>query len=169
MIAARLRALLNQQHGVTAVETALILPVLLFGVMMLFELARISLMIGIGNLGLERALQDFRGDKAFYRQTPEALQDAIEERLVDYSYGLLNKDNFVVEIFTFDTLRQFGGAEADKQIDDQDQSPPVLSVTVDLTQPFMTPLPMLFGIGDAFQYQYRQLLGNLTSDKAEDY
>lgn len=70
MIAARLRALLSQQHGVTAVETALILPVLLFGVMMLFELARISLMIGIGNLGLERALQDFRGDKAFYRQTP---------------------------------------------------------------------------------------------------
>lgn len=169
MIAARLRALLSQQHGVTAVETALILPVLLF---------RGDDAVRTGaHLADDRHRQPGPGARparlsrrqGVLPANPEALQDAIEERLVDYSYGLLNKDNFVVEIFTFDTLRQFGGAEADKEIDDQDQSPPVLSVTVDLTQPFMTPLPMLFGIGDAFQYQYRQLLGNLTSDKAEDY
>lgn len=162
-----LRALLRNQQGVTAVETALILPVLLFGVMMLFELARISLMIGIGNLALERSLQDFRQERAFYSQTPEVLQEAIEQRLIDSSYGFLNEDNFVVDVLAFDNLRRFGGGEADEELDKQDNSPPVLSVTVDLTQGFMTPLPALFGLGDAFQYQYRQLLGNLSSDKDE--
>lgn len=166
---ARLRALLREQQGVTAVETAFILPVLLFGVMMLFELARISLMIGVGSLALERALQDFRLDRAFYTQTPEVLQELIEQRLIDHSYGFLSEDNFIVDILAFDSLRRFGGAEADDEEDEnaysQDRSPPVLSVTVDLTQTFMTPLPALFGLGDAFQYQYRQLLGSLTSEQ----
>jgi len=157
--------LLRGQQGVTAVETALILPVLLFGVMMLFELARISLMIGIGSLALERALQDFRHDRAFYAQTPDVLQDAIEQRLIDSSYGFLNEENFQVDVLAFDNLRLFGGGQADEAEDDNDRSPPVLSVTVDLTQRFMTPLPALFGLGDAFQYQYRQLLGSLTSDQ----
>lgn len=157
--------LLRGQQGVTAVETALILPVLLFGVMMLFELARISLMIGIGSLALERALQDFRHDRAFYAQPPDVLQDAIEQRLIDSSYGFLNEENFQVDVLAFDNLRLFGGGQADEAEDDNDRSPPVLSVTVDLTQRFMTPLPALFGLGDAFQYQYRQLLGSLTSDQ----
>lgn len=162
---ANVRNLLRDQQGVTAVETALILPVLLFGVMMLFELARISLMIGVGSLALERALQDFRQDRAFYAQTPEVLQEAIEQRLIDSSYGFLTEDNFQVDVLAFDNLRLFGGGVADTELDDNDRSPPVLSVTVDLTQSFMTPLPALFGLGDAFQYQYRQLLGSLTSEQ----
>lgn len=162
---ASIRALLREQQGVTAVETALILPVLLFGVMMLFELARISLMIGVGSLALERALQDFRQDRAFYAQAPKVLQDAIEQRLIDSSYGFLTEDNFEVDVLAFDNLRRFAGSEADEQQDALDQAPPVLSVTVDLTQAFMTPLPALFGLGHAFQYQYRQLLGSLTSER----
>ena len=164
----RLHRLLREQKGVTAVETALILPVLLFGVMMLFELARISLMIGVGNLALERALQDFRQERAFYAQTPEVLQAAIEQRLIDSSYGFLTEDNFEVDVLAFDNLRRFAGGAADEEKDAVDQSPPVLSVTVDLTQTFMTPLPALFGLGDAFQYQYRQLLGSLTSETDEE-
>lgn len=164
-----LRKLLREQQGVTAVETALILPVLLFGVMMLFELARISLMIGVGSLALEHSLQDFRQDRAFYTQTPEVLQETIEQRLIEKSYGFLTEDNFIVDVLAFDNLRRFGGAEADEELDALDRSPPVLSVTVDLTQTFMTPLPALFGLGDAFQYQYRELLGSLTSEQdAED-
>ncbi|VXD00642.1 conserved hypothetical protein [Pseudomonas sp. 8Z] len=162
------RRLLREQAGVTAVETALILPVLLFGVMMLFELARISLMIGVGNLALERALQDFRQERDFYEQTPEVLQAAIEQRLIDSSYGFLTENNFEVDVLAFDNLRRLGGAEADEENDSDDRSPPVLSVTVDLTQTFMTPLPALFGLGDAFQYQYRQLLGNLTSESDDE-
>ncbi|TBV02667.1 TadE/TadG family type IV pilus assembly protein [Phytopseudomonas dryadis] len=158
------RALLRRQDGVTAVETALILPVLLFGVMMIFELARIALMIGVGSLSLERALQDFRQDRAFYQQSPDTLQEAIETRLVEGSYGLLDESELQVDLLAFDNLRQFGGGEADAELDAADASPPVLSVTVDMSQRFITPLPALFGLGDAFQYQYRQLLGNLTSE-----
>ncbi|WP_437883774.1 TadE/TadG family type IV pilus assembly protein [Pseudomonas sp. LRF_L74] len=161
-------AWLRDQRGVTAVETALILPVLLFGIMMLFELARIALMIGIGNLALERALQDFRQDRSFYAQGTAELQTAIEDRLVESSYGFLNDENFVVDVLAFDNLRQFGGGTADEDEDAKDHSPPILSVTVDLTQQFMTPLPALFGLGDGFQYQYRHLLGNLISETEED-
>lgn len=159
------KALLREQDGVTAVETALILPVLLFGVMMIFELARIALMIGVGSLALERSLQDFRQDRAFYQQSPETLQEAIETRLVEGSYGLLDQSDLQVELLAFDNLRQFGGSQPNAELDDGDASPQVLSVTVDMTQHFITPLPALFGLGDAFQYQYRQLLGNLTSER----
>ncbi|MCW2291479.1 MULTISPECIES: TadE/TadG family type IV pilus assembly protein [Pseudomonas] len=159
------KALLREQDGVTAVETALILPVLLFGVMMIFELARIALMIGVGSLALERSLQDFRQDRAFYQQSPETLQEAIETRLVEGSYGLLDQSDLQVELLAFDNLRQFGGGQPNAELDDGDASPQVLSVTVDMTQHFITPLPALFGLGDAFQYQYRQLLGNLTSER----
>lgn len=159
------KALLREQDGVTAVETALILPVLLFGVMMIFELARIALMIGVGSLALERSLQDFRQDRAFYQQSPETLQEAIETRLVEGSYGLLDQSDLQVELLAFDNLRQFGGGQPNAEPDDGDASPQVLSVTVDMTQHFITPLPALFGLGDAFQYQYRQLLGNLTSER----
>ncbi|SDI85326.1 TadE-like protein [Pseudomonas flavescens] len=168
MARTRLRALLHHEDGVTAVETALILPVLFFGVMMIFELARIALMIGIGNLALERALQDFRQDRAFYQQNPEILQQAIEQRLVEGAYGLLDQSELAVELLAFDNLRQFGGGQEDAELDEADASPPVLSVTVDMTQRFITPLPALFGLGDAFQYQYRQLLGNLTSEPATE-
>jgi len=162
---ATLRAMMRDQQGVTAIETALILPVLLFGVMMLFELSRISLMICVGSLSLESALQDFRKERAFYKQTSQVLQEAIEQRLIDSSYGFLTEDNFEVEVLAFDNVRRFGGGEADEEQDAIDRSPPVLSVTVDLTQAFMTPLPALFGLGDAFQYQYQQLLGSLTSER----
>lgn len=159
------QGLLRDQGGVTAVETALIMPVLLFGVMMIFELARIALMIGVGSLALERSLQDFRHDRAFYQQSPETLQEAIEARLVAGSYGLLDQSDLEVELLAFDNLRQLGGAEPDAELDAADASPQVLSVTVDMTQHFITPLPALFGLGDAFQYQHRQLLGNLTSER----
>jgi Flp pilus assembly pilin Flp len=168
MSQARSSNLLNQEDGVTAIETALIMPVLLFGVMMIFELARIALTIAIGSLALETALQDFRVDRAFYQQSPDTLQQAIEERLVDASYGLLERSELLVELLVFDNLRQFGGGQADAELDDSDSLPPVLSVTVDMRQRFITPLPALFGLGDAFQYQYRQLLGNLTSETDMD-
>lgn len=161
-------SLLREQSGVTAIETALILPVLLFGVMMLFELARIALMIAVGSLSLEHAVQDFRSNPTYYNQGAGQLQSDIETRMVDSSYGFLTEENFTVDVLAFDTLRQFGGGAPDEAFDELDKSPPILSITVDLTQQFITPLPALFGLGDAFQYQYRHLLGNLTNDKEEE-
>lgn len=160
------RGLLRDQRGVTAVETALILPVLLFGVMMLFELARIALMIGVGSLSLERAVQDFRSNTSYYTGTD--LQSEIAQRMIDSSYGFLTEENFTVDVLAFDNLRQFGGAKADPEEDAVDNSPPILSISVDMSQEFITPLPALFGLGNAFQYQYRHLLGNLTSEEEDE-
>ena len=58
-----LKRLWRGQDAVTATETAFILPVLLFAVMILFELARIAMVIGIGSLALEHAVQDFRAEE----------------------------------------------------------------------------------------------------------
>ncbi|MCI8211810.1 hypothetical protein AUC61_19950 [Pseudomonas sp. S25] len=160
------RELLRDQSGVTAVETALILPVLLFGIMMLFELARIALMIGVGSLSLERAVQDFRTDTRYYAQAD--LQGDITRRMIDSSYGFLTEENFTVDVLAFDNLRQFGGAKPDPEEDSVDNSPPILSISVDMSQEFMTPLPALFGLGNAFQYQYRHLLGNLISEEDDE-
>ncbi|WP_122665075.1 TadE/TadG family type IV pilus assembly protein [Pseudomonas viridiflava] len=161
------RTLWRDQSGVTAVETALILPVLLFGVMMLFELARIALMIGVGSLSLERAVQDFRTDTRYYSQAD--LQSDIAQRMIDSSYGFLTEENFTVDVLAFDNLRQFGGAKPDPEEEDStDNSPPILSISVDMSQEFMTPLPALFGLGNAFQYQYRHLLGNLISEEDDE-
>ncbi|QLF92014.1 pilus assembly protein [Pseudomonas sp. ABC1] len=164
----------RDERGVTAIETALILPVLLFGVMMLFELARIALMIGIGNLSLEHALQDFRRDANYYSKNAEELQQDIEDRMIDFSYGFLTEENLEIEVLPFDNLYQFGQGtnetadEEEREASQNDRSPPILSVTVDLSQRFMTPLPALFGLGDAFQYQYRHLLGDLPSSAEEE-
>ncbi|TBV09176.1 TadE/TadG family type IV pilus assembly protein [Stutzerimonas kirkiae] len=164
----------RDEQGVTAIETALILPVLLFGVMMLFELARIALMIGIGSLALEHALQNFRHDSNFYRKNAEELQQDIEKRMIDFSYDFLSEENLEIEVLPFDNLYQFGkgtndpGDEEESLAAQNDRSPPILSVTVDLSQQFMTPLPALFGLGEAFQYQYRHLLGDLPSDEDDE-
>jgi hypothetical protein len=160
------RGLLRDQSGVTAVETALILPVLLFGVMMFFELGRIALMIGVGSLSLERAVQDFRTETRYYTQAD--LQGDIAQRMIDSSYGFLTEENFTVDVLAFDNLRQFGGTKPDPEEEEGDNSPPILSISVDMSQEFMTPLPALFGLGNAFQYQYRHLLGNLISEEDEE-
>ncbi|MCK9812671.1 hypothetical protein M1B35_00540 [Pseudomonas sp. MAFF 302046] len=170
-----LRRLWRDQQAVTATETAFILPVLLFAVMILFELARIAMMIGIGSLALEHAVQDFRREKSFYQKSPDLLQADIETRMLEYSYGFLTEDNLEIDVLPFDNLHLFGqdrkeATPAEKEQQAQSfKSPPILSVTVDLTQTFITPLPALFGLGNGFQYQYRHLLGNLPSeDPSED-
>ncbi|MET0268750.1 MAG: hypothetical protein ABW202_24430, partial [Duganella sp.] len=54
----------QRQRGALAVEAAFVLPVVLTGAMMVFELAYIGLTIDMGNTALERAIQQFRADPA---------------------------------------------------------------------------------------------------------
>ena len=103
-----LRRLWRDQQAVTATETAFILPVLLFAVMILFELARIAMMIGIGSLALEHAVQDFRREKSFYQKSPDLLQADIETRMLEYSYGFLTEDNLEIDVLPFDNLHLLG-------------------------------------------------------------
>lgn len=170
-----LKRLCHGQDAVTATETAFILPVLLFAVMILFELARIAMVIGIGSLALEHAVQDFRAEAGFYLKSADALQTDIETRMLRYSYGFLDENNLEIDVLPFDNLHLFGQDRQSATAAEQEQqaqsfkSPPILSITVDLSQTFITPLPGLFGLGSGFQYQYRHLLGNLPSeDPSED-
>lgn len=172
-----LRRLRRADDGVAAVETAFILPVLLFGLMMLFELAHMALVIGAGNLALEHAVQRMRELPDYYQLSPTDLQGRMAERMQERSFGLFEADEIKVDVLPFDNLRLYGEAQlgATGQTGSDDQtgaqtpadtvfSPPILSITVDLKQDYMTVFPALFGLGDGYQYQYRHLLGNLPSD-----
>ncbi|NIF29782.1 pilus assembly protein [Pantoea sp. Tr-811] len=171
---AALQRLRRQQEGVTAVETAFILPVLLFGLMMLFELAHMAMVIAAGNLALEHAVQRFRTTPDYYRLSPEAMESQVAQRMVERSFNLFDAGELKVDVLPFENLRSFGesryGPSQDDSTDQEEQqttdtalSPPILSVTVDLKQNYMTTFPALFGLGDGYQYQYRHLLGNLPS------
>ena len=177
-----LRRLRGADDGVTAVETAFILPVLLFGLMMLFELAHMALVIGAGNLALEHAVQRLREMPDYYRLGASDLQQRLAESMQARSFGLIEAGELKVDVLPFDNLRRYGesrpGASASSSASETDSdgeaavetpldtvfSPPILSVTVDLKQDYMTVFPGLFGLGDGYQYQYRHLLGNLPSD-----
>lgn len=176
-----LRRLRRADDGVAAVETAFILPVLLFGLMMLFELAHMALVIGAGNLALEHAVQRMREIPDYYQLSATDLQGRMAERMQERSFGLFEADEIKVDVLPFDNLRLYGeaqlgasgGASGQSGTDNQTGaqtptdtvfSPPILSITVDLKQDYMTVFPALFGLGDGYQYQYRHLLGNLPSD-----
>ncbi|MFK0093493.1 TadE/TadG family type IV pilus assembly protein [Pseudomonas sp. NPDC090592] len=176
---AALQRLRRRQDGVTAVETAFILPVLLFGLMMLFELAHMAMVIAAGNLALEHAMQRFRATPDYYQLSPAALEAQVVQRMTERSFNLFEPSELKVDVLPFESLRTFGvsrygpsedddatddsAASQEKQAADLVSSPPILSVTVDLKQSYMTTFPALFGLGDGYQYQYRHLLGNLPN------
>ncbi|MHA6194562.1 TadE/TadG family type IV pilus assembly protein [Pseudomonas wadenswilerensis] len=179
-----LRRLRRADDGVTAVETAFILPVLLFGLMMLFELAHMALVIGAGNLALEHAVQRMREVPDYYNLSANDLQQRLTERMQQRSFGLFETSELKVDVLPFDNLRQYGGSRSGASGSasqtgsdaatgvatplDTVFSPPILSITVDLKQDYMTVFPALFGLGDGYQYQYRHLLGNLPSDPEKE-
>jgi len=159
------RRLLHSQHGVTAVETALILPVLLFIVMMLFELARVALVVAVSHLALEQALQELRQTPAFY-DTPN-LEQTLSQRTAHYAWGILDASQISLQAQRFDSLLRFGGAPAEDEREDDAARRPIISVDAYVEQSFMTPLPALFGLGDQYAYRFRQVLGNLTHEPEE--
>ena len=52
----------KHQGGSLSVDVAFVMPVVLIVLMMMFELARMALVLIIGNLALDTALQDLRMD-----------------------------------------------------------------------------------------------------------
>jgi hypothetical protein len=159
------RRLVRSQAGVTAVETALILPVLLFIVMMLFELARVALVVAVSHLALEQALQELRQTPAFYA-TPN-LEQTLTQRTAHYAWGIIDASQISLQAQRFDSLLRFGGTPAEDDSEDDAARRPIISVDVSIEQTFMTPLPALFGLGDQYAYRYHQVLGNLTHQPEE--
>ena len=159
---------LKNQQGIVSIEVALIFPVLLFILIMFFELARIALVISVVNLSIERAMQDFRTEDNFYTLSETELESSIRERIIAQSFALVSDAELSIELRAFENLGDFiGENEADETDDASEQQhftdTPILDLNVVLTQDFMTPLPALFSLGHSYQHECQQLLGDLMA------
>lgn len=149
---------IKRKNAVVSIEVALSFPVLLFIIMMFFELARIALIVSITSFSLEKAMQNFRSDIGFYSIGEERIKESVTENIVLYSFDFLGDENIEVELQAFSNLNEFAG----EQEEDKDSKKiPILNFTIFLKERFMTPLPSMFGLGDSFQHEYRYILGDL--------
>lgn len=150
--------------GVVATEVAFLVPVAMVGVMMLFELARIGLIIAIGSAALDKAVQTFRLDN-LGTDSAEQMSVRLKARMVEAGYGYLNDNDLTVNVLHFDNLNQLGGLTGNSNSDDtaaeeeNTTTLPVWSVTVQIEKAFITPLPEVLTLGDTFRYQYKHVFG----------
>ncbi|MFJ5429584.1 hypothetical protein ACIPUP_10485 [Pectobacterium actinidiae] len=151
-------------RGVIATEVAFLVPVVLVGVMMLFELARIGLVIAAGSAALDKAVQAFRLDN-LASESAEQMSTHLKERMVEAGYGYLKEDDLTVSVLHFDNLSQLGGltsensGQGDSESGEISTTLPVWSVTVQIKKAFITPLPEVLTLGDTFRYQYKHVFG----------
>ncbi|MER0046219.1 hypothetical protein ABRP56_07420 [Pectobacterium odoriferum] len=150
-------------RGVIATEVAFLVPVVLVGVMMLFELARIGLVIAAGSAALDKAVQAFRLDN-LASDSAEQMGTRLKTRMVEAGYGYLKEDDLTVSVLHFDNLSQLGGltngnGSQDNPNSEETTTLPVWSVTVQIKKAFITPLPEVLTLGDTFRYQYKHVFG----------
>jgi hypothetical protein len=159
MIVGKLRLRWQLNHGVIATEVAFLCPVILIGVMMLFELVRVGLVVGVGSVALDKSVQSFRLDDLKASSTTQ-MADNLKSRMVDSSFGYLNDDDLTVSVLHFDNLSHLGGlAIATEEEEASEDNLPVWSVTVQIKKSFLTPLPEVLSLGEAFRYQYKHVFG----------
>ncbi len=162
-----------KQQGIVSIETALIFPVLLFILVMFFELARIALVMTVVHTSLERAVQNLRQQDNFYAMGQSALSSLISQRVVDYSYDFISSDNVSVDMHVFSNLGVFSGTVSTGSDSDDEDTPeysesPILNLTLTLKQDFITPLPELFDLGSSYQHDFQQVLGDLVIDDDDE-
>lgn len=148
----------RSQRGIAAVETAFMMPVILIGLMMFFELARVALVVVVGNLALESALASLRRDADLDFTNAALIQGLLETRMVNASYGVLGKGELAVQVHAYANLQAFANIA---HTSEDDNAAPVVTVEVNLTENYVTALPALLSLPQTFNYQYRQVLGNL--------
>jgi len=160
MIVGKLRQCWQQNLGVIATEVAFLCPVILVGVMMLFELVRVGLVVGVGSVALDKSVQSFRLDDLKASSTTQ-MADNLKSRIVDSSYGYLNDDDLTVSVLHFDNLSHLGGLTiaTEEEQEESESNLPVWSVTVQIKKSFLTPLPEVLSLGEAFRYQYKHVFG----------
>ncbi|WP_204524250.1 TadE/TadG family type IV pilus assembly protein [Corticimicrobacter populi] len=170
----------SDECGAIATETAFLIPVVLVGIMMFMELARIMLTISIGSTAMDAAIQSLRRED---RLDVDSVKTLVAERMADrrYSYGYLDPDDIRIEVEHFDSLEALGGgqsvddraASGSAQGEDDDairasQSRPVWSITVDVRKQYITPLPTFLTLEDAFRYRFKQVLGHLDETEGQE-
>lgn len=161
----RLCAAARCERGVIATELAFLAPVVLVGVMMLFELARIGLVIGIGSVALDNAVQSFRLD-TLESDSASDMADSLRSRMVKAGYGYISADDLSVSVLHFDSLSELGGLTvSDDEQGENRQTLPVWSVTVQIKKEFISPLPEVLSLGNTFRYQYKHVFGTELHDE----
>ncbi len=153
-------------RGVISTELAFLAPVMLVGVMMLFELARIGLVIGIGSVALDKAVQSFRLDD-LNNDNVNDMTDQLRSRMVNAGYGYISEDDLSVSVLHFDNLSELGGLTIsdEEQGEKNVQTLPVWSVTVQIKKDFLSPLPEVLSLGNTFRYQYKHVFGTELRDE----
>lgn len=168
------------QRGAIATETAFLIPVLLVGIMMFMELARVLLVISIGSTAMDAAIQSLRRENQLNAENVSSL---IVERMTDprNSYGYLSADDLEIQVEHFDSLQALGASQDNSDGQSQPsnggqsnedrialaQSRPVWSITVDVRKPYITPLPTFLTLEDNFRYRFKQVLGHLDDPQAQ--
>ncbi len=146
-----------KQQGTVSIEAALILPVLLFILVMFFELSRTGFVIWVVNSSFESAVQKIHEQGNYNSMDQLALGSLIEQQVVDHSYSFISADNVKVDVHTFSHLGIYTGEVSGNS--------PVIALTLTLTQRFITPLPELFDLGSLYQHEFQQVLGDLIADE----
>lgn len=146
----------DRQRGSVAVETALLLPVLLTAAMMAFEVARYALVLIIGGLALNSALGSLRQQGNAVLAGGGNPAEIIRTNLRTAAYGYLDGAEIVVRATRFASLSALGGLPP---ATDQTPDFPIFTVEVELTEDWITALPTFLGLAGRFSHAYRQVWG----------
>ncbi|MCB5363323.1 hypothetical protein H0484_06090 [Pusillimonas sp. CC-YST705] len=133
---------------------AMLVPVLLVGCMMLFELAHLGLTIYSAGAALDRTLARWTLEPQLI-PAPESLPQQLSEQVSQALSGRLPASSILVQVRDF--TPQKGQRAANNR---------ARSLTMDVYQTYVTPLSGLFGLGDAFRYRYKRFMGHPAASAA---
>ena len=153
-----------------SVEAAFVFPVLIIAVMVVMELANVALTIDMGEVALQRAVQQFRRNGAPDDEGESTLRSAMAEASQGY---LTQADISTVSIERFDSLDAMGAGSEEEGEEGKGQGgsdfsrlPPAWRITVDIRKGFITPLPrMLTFFENEFHYRFEQVLSYLPNQE----
>jgi len=133
-------------------EILLLLPVFIFVVMMSIEIFRFFIFyflieFSVGSL-IDHSQDRIISDQAY------AAKD-IREEIVKNSFGIIRAKDLEIEIQSLYDLN------SEIQGSDDYYSIPVINCNIIFTEEFITPLPILFGLGRSFQHEYRHIFGEV--------
>lgn len=118
----------SRQRGVIAIETALLLPVLLAVMLMFFDVVRLHLQYGLLESAMRQSLRELITEN--WRQRP-LTQGVIEQMVKQRSFGLI--DTVKVELMPYDSLEALMRVKAVNDEEVFRPADPVYRVTATLT------------------------------------
>ncbi len=167
-----LRSGRHSQAGVSTVETAFLMPVVLVSLMLLFEIAHMMLVVIVGSLALDSALKDIRDTEGISLNDSEYLSASIVTNMRRNSFGYLNNVVLNPDVMIYKNLNMMsteaGDEETDTQADNQGTMPLVVAVTVESQVPFVTSLPAMLLMSNQFGYRFHQISGTLYQKEDDD-